>query len=86
MLTSGTAPPSGVKLSCEELTAPVEVPVVEAAKRADAAAPNRTSLPSMFAPTAPRAWSWGLPPTSAQVASAAEPAHSASIAAKIAQP
>ena len=26
--TSGTAPPAAVKLSCEAITAPVEVPVV----------------------------------------------------------
>ena len=31
MLTSGIMPPSGVKLSCAQLTAPVDVPVVEAA-------------------------------------------------------
>ena len=49
MLTSGTAPPSGVKLSCAR-TAPVEVPVVEAAKMPDTAEPNRASLPSMLEP------------------------------------
>ena len=49
MFTSGTAPPPGVKLSWAAMTAPVEVPVVEAANRPEAAAPNRTSLPSMFA-------------------------------------
>ena len=31
-------------------TAPVDVPVVEAANRPHAAAPKRTSLPSMFPP------------------------------------
>ena len=53
MWTSGTAPPSGVKLSWAELTAPVDVPVVEAANRPDVAVPKRTSLPSMLPPTAP---------------------------------
>jgi hypothetical protein len=43
MCTSGTAPPSGVKLSWAEFTAPVDVPVVLAAKRPEAAAPKRTS-------------------------------------------
>ena len=52
MFTSGTAPPPGVKLSWAAMTAPVDVPVVEAAKRADAGAPKRTSLPSMFAAVA----------------------------------
>ena len=44
------APP--VKLSCSELTAPVEVPVVETANSADAGMPKRTSLPSIAAPAA----------------------------------
>ncbi len=83
MLTSGTAPPPGVKLSCEASTAPDEVPVVEAAKSADVAAPKRTSLPSMLtAATSTR----GLPRTSKYVAVAADPAHSANMAKKIAQP
>ena len=50
MWTSGTAPPSGVKLSWAESTAPVEVPVVEAANRPDIAVPKRISLPSMLPP------------------------------------
>ncbi len=72
MFTSGTAPPMGVKLSCIELTDPVDVPVVDAANRPDAAGPKRVSLPSMFPPdwlavtaaSAPRAVSLGLPPVS----------------------
>ena len=50
MFTSGTAPPMGVKLSWVELTAPVDVPVVEAANSPEAAGPKRASLPSMFPP------------------------------------
>ena len=34
MLTSGTAPPPGVMLSWKQLTAPVDVPVVEAREEA----------------------------------------------------
>ena len=83
MFTSGTAPPPGVKLSWAASTAPVEVPVVEAAKSADAGAPKRTSLPSMFAAAASTR---GLPSTSNFVAIAAEPSQSTNIAAKIAQP
>ncbi len=47
MFDSGTAPPSALKLSCIELTAPVEVPVVAPAKSADHAMPKRCSLPSI---------------------------------------
>ena len=62
-------PPSGVKLSCIELTEPLDVPVVDAAHRPEAAGPKRTSLPSMFPPAevAVTAWLppavviWGLP-------------------------
>ena len=50
MCDSGIMPPSGVKLSCIELTDPFEVPVVDAAHKPDAAGPKRTSLPSMFPP------------------------------------
>ena len=83
MFTSGTAPPPGVKLSCDAFTAPVEVPVVVAAKSAEAGAPKRTSLPS---PVEPVASIRGLPSTSKAVAIAAEPSQSANIAAKSAQP
>ena len=39
-------PPSPVKLSCSELTAPVDVPVVASANNALPGMPNRSSLPS----------------------------------------
>ena len=73
MFTSGTAPPSGVKLSCALLTAPVDVPVVEAAKIPTRGAPKRASLPSMFAPETPSASTRGLPCDSKVPASAAPP-------------
>ncbi len=50
MLTIGTSPPSGVKLSCIELTAPHEVSVVTVAQSADSTIPKRISLPSMLPP------------------------------------
>ncbi len=54
MLNSGTSPAIGWKLSCQELIAPVLVPVVAAMNSPPTAAPKRTSLPSML----PRpAWS-----------------------------
>ena len=86
MLTSGTAPPSGVKLSCALLTAPVEVPVVEAAKIPETGEPKRASLPSMLEPTAPIASTRGLPSDSKLPASTALPAQRIAIAAKTAQP
>ena len=46
MLTSGTMPPKGLKLSCIELTAPHDVPVVTVANKAELATPKRVSLPS----------------------------------------
>ena len=69
MCSIGTSPPAGVNESCMQFTAPVEVPVVAPAYRPQAAAPNRTSLPSMFPPdwvvdsdwSAPAAVSRGLP-------------------------
>src|SRR4051812_21771541 len=48
MLTIGTIPPSGVKLSCHELTAPHDVLVVTVANNAELTTPNRSSLPSML--------------------------------------
>ena len=51
MLTSGTRPPSGMKLSCMALTAPQEAAVVTTAKSAESAGPKRTSLPSMLPPS-----------------------------------
>src|SRR4249920_2776991 len=52
MFTNGTAPPKAVYESCAEFTAPVDVPVVDAANTAEPGIPNRTSLPSMFGPDA----------------------------------
>ncbi len=52
MLSITTPPPPAVNESWKELTAPVEVPVVEAANSADDGMPIRTSLPSIAAPTA----------------------------------
>jgi hypothetical protein len=52
MLAISTAPPSGVYESWDELTAPVDVNVVAAAKVADCGTPNRASVPSVAAPTA----------------------------------
>ena len=48
MLTSGTIPPSGMKESCMELTAPQLASVVTVANSAELAIPKRTSLPSML--------------------------------------
>ena len=52
MWNSAVPPPSGVNESCAEFTAPVDVPVVEVAKSADAHSPKRVSLPSIAAPAA----------------------------------
>ena len=48
MLTIGTMPPSGVRLSCIVFTAPHEASVVIVANSAELAMPKRTSLPSML--------------------------------------
>ena len=63
---SGIMPPSAVKLSCIALTAPHEAAVVTTANRAEAGMPKRTSLPSMFPPVSPSAFSTGLPALSDQ--------------------
>jgi hypothetical protein len=79
------------------LTAPVDVPVVVAANRPEAAGPKRVSLPSRLPPparSAPLPWStWAavssiawLPPVSNPWATRALPAHRANMAAKMAQP
>ena len=62
MFTSDAPPPNGVIESCEAITAPVDVPVVEAANAALTRTPNRTSLPSMLPPStaAPTASTCGL--------------------------
>ncbi len=61
--TSGTMPPSGVKLSCMAMTAPSDVAVVVTANSDDIAVPKRTSLPSMLPMdgSTPSAVSSGLP-------------------------
>ena len=46
----GTTEPSGVQLSCMELTDPFEVSVTDAPQIADEDTPARTSLPSMLPP------------------------------------
>ena len=61
MWLSATPPPSGVKLSCIELTEPFDVPVVDAAHRPDAAGPKRISLPSMFPPDWMEVVVWSAP-------------------------
>ena len=86
MLTSGTAPPSGVKLSWALLTAPVEVPVVDAAKMPETGAPKRVSLPSMFEPEAPSASTRVFPSDSSSAASTDAAIQRIAIAASTAQP
>ena len=88
MFTSGTSPPSGLKLSCIEFTAPQEASVVTVAKSAEAAVPKRTSFPSMFpAPwssaSEARAW-FGF--ASAQCAVRVPPRNITAIAARMAHP
>ena len=84
---SGTRPPSGVRLSCIALTAPVLVPVVTAAHRPPPAAPNRISLPSMFpSPWSRPAGNSGLAPDSARMPATAATAKMPAIAANTAQP
>ncbi len=77
-----TPPPPGVSESCAASTAPVEVSVVDEAKRLDAAIPKRTSLPSIAEPAA---WS-AAPPCadSKKVISAAEAVQKMPITATIA--
>ena len=65
-------------------TEPVEVPVVDTANSAEAASPNRTSLPSIAAPANVVA----VPPpaSSAHVAVATAPSHSTAITVTTATP
>ena len=94
MWLSGTPPPSGVKLSCIELTEPLDVPVVDAAQRPEAAGPKRTSLPSMFPPacsdvtawSAPRSSSRGLPLPSRPMAASDMPSQMMNMMANTARP
>ena len=85
-----------MKLSWAAMTAPVDVPVVVAANRPEAAGPKRTSLPSMLPPACWSVTSWvtltprsstdWLPPTSNPVATATEPAQSRNMAPNTTQP
>ena len=84
MLSIATPPPGAVNESCIELTAPVDVPVVDAPNSADAAAPNRTSLPSSAPPAA--AGADPGPAISAQVSRATETPRSRAITASTAPP
>ena len=94
MLTRGTAPPPGVKLSWAELTAPVEVPVVDAANSPEPEGPKRTSLPSALPPAWSSFTTWdtslasssGLPSTSKAMAIPALASQRASMAARTAIP
>ena len=84
MFTSTTPPPNGVIESCEAITAPVDVPVVEAAKAALAGMPKRTSLPSMLPPSTAvpaTASTCGLGCASNPHASSTEPSHSVAMTA-----
>ena len=65
-MISAIMPPSGVKLSCMELTEPFEAAVVATSHRLELAMPKRTSLPSMLAGSSPSAAKFGLPEPSAQ--------------------
>jgi hypothetical protein len=82
MLSIVTAPPKAVKLSCIELTAPVEVSVDADPNSADQMTPKRVSLPSIAPPAA-----WGAapaPPLSASTSSDIDATASTPIAARIA--
>ena len=85
MFTSTTPPPNGVIESCELFTAPVDVPVVEAAKAALPGIPNRTSLPSMLPPDdlrdRPSLRTCGFGCASKAHASSTEPIHRTAITA-----
>jgi hypothetical protein len=80
--------------SWAQLTEPVEVPVVVAACRPQAAAPRRTSLPSKFPPDWPSIDSWvapaasrrGLPSVSKRWARAAPENQRMNMAPNTAQP
>ena len=94
MLTSGTVPPKAVKLSWAEMTAPVEVPVVEAANRPEAVGPKRTSLPSRLPPGWVAVTDWStcdasrrsFPAASNPMARPAAAIHSRNMAAKTTHP
>ena len=81
-------------LSCSQLTAPVDVPVVDPAKRPQAAEPKRVSLPSKFPPgccevacwVTPTSLSFGLPAVSKPMAIPAAAIQRTNIAANTAHP
>ncbi len=94
MLSIAIPPARGVRLSCEALTAPVEVSVVMVAHSTEAPMPLRTSLPSMLPPAcvADAVWSapararFGLPACSLAYITPTLSTSSAAAAAKRAQP
>ena len=94
MFTSGTAPPSGVKLSCMALYDPVAPFEVVTAASTEPAMPNRVSLPSMLPPgcsadatvSAPRAAIRALPRCSARSHARRPPTKSVNITQKSIQP
>ena len=61
MLTRARPPPSGVRLSCAQLTAPSTCSVVEPAKSRTHAGPKRASLPSMLPPACVAVTVWFAP-------------------------
>lgn len=84
MFTSATPPPRLVKLSCIELTDPVDVRVVDVAYRVEPRIPNRVSLPSIAPPA-----SCGAvpePASSAQVMSDSDTTNSTAIVPTMAMP
>ncbi len=84
MLRISRPPPSAENEEWKELTAPVEVPVVEVANTEEVNGPNRTSFPSMDPPAAWSAAPWWV--SSATVTPVSTSAHRMPIAARIAQP
>src|SRR3954449_7636761 len=78
--------PTDVSDSNAALTAPVEVTVVTAVQSAEPAVPNRTSLPSRFAPATPAACCAAVPCISPRYTTIVETANSANIAPKMVQP
>ena len=94
MLSIAMPPASGVRLSCDALTAPVEVSVVMVAHSAEAPMPKRTSLPSRLPPACVDVAAWsaptlvrlGLPVCSLQYMTPTLSTTSTMAAAKSAQP
>ena len=94
MLSIAMPPASGVRLSCDVLTAPVEVSVVMVVHNTEAPMPLRTSLPSWLPPACVEVAAWsaptlvrfGLPVCSLQNMTATLITTSTMAAAKSAQP